>query len=124
MSVGVVNKQTGDRIPTAGMPYLPNYSTTEQKTGQKWIDGKDIYFKTIVLDNVLSLPTASTWVDSGIDTTDVDFIVQAIVRDSSGVNFAVNVTKQLGETKHLGIMHFRNAQIDVQIITLFCTKAN
>ena len=26
---------------------MPNYSTTEQKTGQKWIDGKDIYFKTI-----------------------------------------------------------------------------
>jgi hypothetical protein len=25
---------------------LPNYSTTEQKTGQKWIDGKDIYRKT------------------------------------------------------------------------------
>lgn len=25
---------------------LPNYSTTEQKTGQKWIDGKDIYVKS------------------------------------------------------------------------------
>ena len=25
----------------------PAYSTTEQKTGQKWIDGKDIYFKVI-----------------------------------------------------------------------------
>lgn len=24
----------------------PNYSTSEQKTGQKWIDGKDIYFKS------------------------------------------------------------------------------
>lgn len=26
---------------------MPNYSTTEQKTGQKWIDGKDVYFKTL-----------------------------------------------------------------------------
>ena len=26
---------------------LPDYSTTEQLTGQKWIDGKDIYFKVI-----------------------------------------------------------------------------
>lgn len=25
---------------------LPDYSTTEKKTGQKWIDGKDIYFRT------------------------------------------------------------------------------
>lgn len=47
MSVGVVDKQTGDRIPTAGMPYMPNYSTTEQKTGEKWIDGNDIYFKSV-----------------------------------------------------------------------------
>lgn len=25
----------------------PNYSTTEQKTGQKWIDGKDLYFRVV-----------------------------------------------------------------------------
>lgn len=25
----------------------PNYATTEQKTGQKWIDGKDIYFRVV-----------------------------------------------------------------------------
>ena len=25
----------------------PNYSTTEQKTGQKWIDGKDIYLRVV-----------------------------------------------------------------------------
>lgn len=31
---------------------MPNYSTTEQKTGQKWIDGKDIYFKVYHLDNL------------------------------------------------------------------------
>lgn len=26
---------------------LPDYSTTEKKTGQKWIDGKDVYFKVV-----------------------------------------------------------------------------
>lgn len=31
---------------------LPNYSTTEQLTGQKWIDGKDIYFKVYHVDNL------------------------------------------------------------------------
>lgn len=31
---------------------LPNYSTTEQKTGQKWIDGKDVYFKVYHVDNL------------------------------------------------------------------------
>lgn len=36
-----------------------DYSTTEQKTGQKWIDGKDIWQKTIVKSN-LSRVTEST----------------------------------------------------------------
>lgn len=36
---------------------MPNYSTTEQKTGQKWIDGKDIYCKVIELG---ALPNATT----------------------------------------------------------------
>lgn len=30
---------------------LPDYSTTEQKTGQKWINGKDIYQTTIHLES-------------------------------------------------------------------------
>lgn len=113
---------SGETVLSWGDIITINYSTTEQKTGQKWIDGKDIYFKTIVLENVLSLPTSDTWVDSNIDTTDVDYIISANVRDCNGVNFAVNVAKQLGDVKHLAIMHFRNAQIGVQIITLFYTK--
>lgn len=34
---------------------LPNYSTTEQLTGQKWIDGRDIYVKTF---NAGALPSS------------------------------------------------------------------
>lgn len=26
---------------------LPDYSTTEKKTSQKWIDGKDVYFRVV-----------------------------------------------------------------------------
>lgn len=36
-----------------------NYSTTEQKTGRKWIDGKDIYQCTFS-DNVPQATTAGT----------------------------------------------------------------
>lgn len=47
----------------------PNYSTSEQKTGQKWIDGKDIYFKTYVVNNVSSNPSDWVLIDtiSGVD---------------------------------------------------------
>ena len=49
---------------TEGSGGLPDYSTTEQKTGQKWIDGKDIYFKTVEFG---ALPNnAKKSVDSGL----------------------------------------------------------
>lgn len=44
---------------------VPNYSTVEQKTGQKWIDGKDIYF--ITAQNVAVGTTLATGVDKIID---------------------------------------------------------
>ena len=50
---------------TEGSGGLPNYSTTEQKTGRKWIDGKDIYVKTFQIettpnqDNYIDLTSAN-----------------------------------------------------------------
>lgn len=43
----------------------PAYSTTEHKTGRKWIDGKDIYEK--IIDYTGSLGTTATIISSGID---------------------------------------------------------
>lgn len=43
-SEDVVPAQIGKAI--ADFSAAVDYSTTEQTTGQKWIDGKDIYFKT------------------------------------------------------------------------------
>lgn len=83
MSVGAVNKQTGDRIPTAGMPYMPNYSTVEQKTGQKWIDNKDIYFKVVVLESAAQI-AYNQWFNSGIDATGVSTIVMATAQTADG----------------------------------------
>lgn len=47
---------------TEGSGGLPDYSTTEQKLGQKWIDGKDIYRKVIA--NVPDQTTIATNVDT------------------------------------------------------------
>ena len=49
-----MNSETGV-LSNANMPL--NYSTTEQNTGRKWIDGKDIYFKVVELG---ALPNATT----------------------------------------------------------------
>lgn len=52
----------------------PNYSTTEQKTGGKWIDGKPIYRKT--LDETFNTTTSDTLIPntSGLN---VDSIVSS-----------------------------------------------
>lgn len=41
---GKILSNEGWITPSSYTP--PNYSTSEQKTGQKWFDGKDIYFKS------------------------------------------------------------------------------
>lgn len=43
-SVGKILSNEGWIDPPSS---IVNYSTTEQNTGQKWIDGKDIYFRVI-----------------------------------------------------------------------------
>jgi hypothetical protein len=55
-----------------GGSLLPNYSTEEQKTGQKWIDGKEIFFKTY---EIAALPNSTTTkTSSGL--TNLDKVVK------------------------------------------------
>lgn len=48
----------------------PAYSTEEHKTGRKWIDGKDIYERTIELA-ITSLEDSSTIIATNIDYVDL-----------------------------------------------------
>ena len=63
---------------------LPNYSTTEQNTGLKWIDGKDIYIKTFSTSN--SLTIGDEWVSTGLSIAGADLIIggQFIRYESNG----------------------------------------
>lgn len=53
----------------------PDYSNTEQKTGQKGLDGSDIYFKTFT-------GTASTQFTLGLDVKEIYRISGYILKDS------------------------------------------
>ena len=65
---------------TEGGGSIPDYSTTEKKTGQKWIDGKDIYFRTFT---GLSITTNSSWQDTGIDVSYADTILNGLAIDNA-----------------------------------------
>ena len=58
----------------------PAYSTVEHNTGRKWIDGKDIFEKTILLENVTI--TANQGVVLG-DNFGIDKTINAILRVES-----------------------------------------
>lgn len=52
-----IDPETG-ALSANATPYTPPaYSTTEKATGQKWIDGKDIYVKVFVFENIAAATT-------------------------------------------------------------------
>ena len=98
------------------------YSTTEQKTGDKWIDNKDIYCKVVNLQSTLEVQS-QTWTDTGVDSTDIDTLLNVKAYDANSVNFSVNAAKMVGETAHIGVMQFRSTQIGINRLVLWYTKS-
>ena len=70
-SVGKILSNEGWIDPPSS---IVNYSTSEQKTGQKWIDGKDIYFKTIQLGTTIE---QATWFNIEPHNNIYDRIIEA-----------------------------------------------
>lgn len=62
--------------------HLPDYRLTEHKTGQQWIDGRDVYTRVFQYENSLSLPS-NTWVNSGT-TGDIDKCISCLALSDDG----------------------------------------
>ncbi len=73
--LGVVKAGDGVSIDADGAISGVVYSTTEHKTGRKWLDGRDIYEKTIQYESpYLNIATNGTTVEA---STGVDFAFNA-----------------------------------------------
>lgn len=73
-TAGQILKLDSEKNPSWSDEYSyipPAYSTEEINTGQKWLNGKDIYRKSILVENLDS--TAGV----PIPATDVEFLVEA-----------------------------------------------
>ena len=73
--LGVIKAGDGVSIDADGAISGVAYSTTEHKTGRKWIDGKDIYEKVVVLESAVTVGT--NWTNLGISNADFDVMVHA-----------------------------------------------
>ena len=87
----------------------PNYSTTEQKTGGKWIDGKPIYRRVITInvtyfgDSYITLAN-DTWVGNIDSIVNGGACINKIFYDNAGRYWKNNTTLSFnyGKTFNLG----------------------
>ena len=72
--VDVVEKDNLHAVTSNAVSESLSYSTTEQKTGGVWIDGKPIYRK--VFDNLNYGQTINSWVNTGAIVSDIDTLIK------------------------------------------------
>lgn len=96
---------------------MPDYSTTEQKTGQKWIDGKDIYFRTFT---GLTITTSGNWQDTGINSSGMDTILGGLAIDDYKQSIVCSFGFGTDPTVILRAYMSTNV---IKTITLYYTKA-
>ena len=97
-------------------PPVPSYSATEQATGQKWIDGKDIYFKTIVLEESTAVQ-ANSWLTIGELAAETVLNVDVINTDAYYFPFGGGIN-----SGNLEIFNLRNAAMTITKIIVYYTK--
>ena len=117
-----IDPETGILSNNNPTPYTPvSYSTTEQNTGMKWIDGKDIYFKTVVPAEELTL-TSQAWASTGVSGADISVILNAFGVDSNGSFFTFNATPDVSSTGNIGFLQTRSTNITITKFVLYYTK--
>ena len=98
-----------------------NYSTTEQDTGLKWIDGKKIYQKVFKISYIRIAGEA--WTDTGIDGTGIETFISAKAYDENilfeyiGIGFADTIS-----ASNIMIYNARKNEVGLDTLVLQYTK--
>lgn len=100
-----------------------SYSETEQKTGRNWIDNKDIYEKTIVFENVVSV-SYNTWTNLNVVSTGIDHLIKSNASDVGVCWGCVNISKTIN-SGYLSALTTRNGDsINIKYLTIEYTKGD
>lgn len=106
-----------------GSNILPDYSTTEHKTGRKWIDGKDIYERTVDLGQNVDISYTS-WTEINADSTDVDLIVDVKGLNAGGTNYDIMLGKKVANHKFEAQTSRNNYTASLRYLTMQYTKTS
>lgn len=102
---------------TEGSGGLPDYSTTEQLTGQKWIDGKDIYVCVFDQGSDITIGSSS-YSDTNIAASGIAKIIEARAMQANGTYKLINASCDATYVKITSPF----TSDTVRYITLFYTK--
>jgi hypothetical protein len=81
---------------------MPNYSTTEQKTGQKWIDGRDVYIRTFDFSSSPVAVAFNSWTSLGVNIPKCDILLKCNATQgvtnlsASGIEFEIKKSENYG----------------------------
>ena len=113
-----IDGETGELSNTNPTPYTPpTYSTTEQATGKKWIDGKDIFVRVFDLGSDVSIGSSS-YTDTNIDASGISKIIDAKGMQSNGTYKLINASCDATYVK----ISSPFSSDTVRYITLYYTK--
>lgn len=102
---------------TEGSGGLPDYSTTEQLTGQKWIDGNDIYVCVFDQGSDITIGSSS-YSDTNIAASGIAKIIEARAMQANGTYKLINASCDATYVKITSPF----TSDTVRYITLFYTK--
>ena len=94
-----------------------NFSTEEQNTGVKWIDGKDIYFKTFVISPITM--STGTWYATGCIIPNIDRLIYVMCSGGGDTSYG-SITGDYSKN-NINLINFRIAIVDT--IIAFYTKS-
>ena len=100
---------------------IVNYSTEEQNTGIKWIDGKYIFQKTFILENQI-IVSPSSWTNTEIQLLNVDKFINAFAISEDGT-FQGSVATDKSENI-IQLQSTRNSNAYIKYLTTLYTKIN
>lgn len=97
-----------------------NYSTEEQNTGIKWIDGKYIYQRSYILPNEITITNTWDWTSLEVSAENIETYIAAFAQNNSGVCWCVNCNTVNG---NISMSTGRNQDtITVKTFTILYTK--
>lgn len=94
------------------------FSTTEQKTRYKWLNGEDIYTKTLYFETPIEV--GNTWVNTSEPSASYGVILGCFASKSTGTYYGV-FSMDKGQD-FLQLLQSRGVSISVSYVTFFYTK--